>query len=232
MDQIVLSAQTRTATGKKTRALRRQGLMPIHVYGLADPPLSLQAASSQVMTVLRSAGYTTPVSVSIDGEDETVTLIREIDKHPVTGSIRHVDFMRVDPTVLIEVRVPVILFNQEEAEGARGGAGFVTQGVYEITVMARPFDVPNEITVMARPFDVPNEIRADCSVLETLESSITVGDLNYPVGAEPSGDLNQNIAWIQLPRVVEEDEVADIEGEEMAAAQPEDADGAEEPDES
>ena len=219
MDQIVLSAQTRTATGKKTRALRRQGLMPIHVYGLADPPLSLQAASSQVMTVLRSAGYTTPVSVSIDGEDETVTLIREIDKHPVTGSIRHVDFMRVDPTVLIEVRVPVILFNQEEAEGARGGAGFVTQGVYEITVMARPFDVPNEI-------------RADCSVLETLESSITVGDLNYPVGAEPSGDLNQNIAWIQLPRVVEEDEVADIEGEEMAAAQPEDADGAEEPDES
>ena len=178
MSQIVLSAQTRTATGKKTRALRRQGLMPIHVYGLADPPLSLQAASSQVMTVLQSAGYTTPVSVSIDGEDETVTLIREIDKHPVTGSIRHVDFMRVDPTVLIEVRVPVILFNQEEAEGARGGAGFVTQGVYEITVMARPFDVPNEI-------------RADCSVLETLESSITVGDLNYPAGAEPSGDLNQ-----------------------------------------
>ena len=219
MDQIVLSAQTRTATGKKTRALRRQGLMPIHVYGLADPPLSLQAASSQVMTVLRSAGYTTPVSVSIDGEDETVTLIREIDKHPVTGSIRHVDFMRVDPTVLIEVRVPVILFNQEEAEGARGGAGFVTQGVYEVMVLARPFDVPNDI-------------RADCSVLDSLESSITVSDLNYPAGVEPAGDLNQNIAWIQLPRVVEEDEVADIEGEEMAAAQPEDADGAEEPDES
>ncbi len=219
MDQIVLSAQTRTATGKKTRALRRQGFMPIHVYGLAAPPLSLQAASSQVMTVLRSAGYTTPVSVSIDGEDETVTLIREIDKHPVTGSIRHVDFMRVDPTVLIEVRVPVILFNQEEAEGARGGAGFVTQGVYEVMVLARPFDVPNEI-------------RADCSVLDSLEASITVADLVYPAGAEPAGDLNQNIAWIQLPRVVEEDEVADIEGEEMAAAQPEDADGAEEPDES
>ena len=170
MDQIVLSAQTRTATGKKTRALRRQGLMPIHVYGLADPPLSLQAASSQVMTVLRSAGYTTPVSVSIDGEDEAVTLIREIDKHPVTGSIRHVDFMRVDPTVLIEVRVPVILFNQEEAEGARGGAGFVTQGVYEVMVLARPFDVPNEI-------------RADCSVLDSLEASITVADLGLSGGS-------------------------------------------------
>ena len=44
--------------------------------------------------------------------------------------------------------------------------------------------------------------------------------------------MNQNIAWIQLPRVVEEDEVADIEGEEMAAAQPGDEDGAEEPAES
>ena len=97
MDQIVLSAQTRTATGKKTRALRRQGVTPIHVYGLADPPLSLQARSSQVMAVLRSAGYTTPVSVSVDGKNEAVTLVREIDKHPVTGSIRHVDFHESRP---------------------------------------------------------------------------------------------------------------------------------------
>ena len=219
MDQIVLSAQTRTATGKKTRALRRQGVTPIHVYGLADPPLSLQARSSQVMAVLRSAGYTTPVSVSVDGKNEAVTLVREIDKHPVTGSIRHVDFMRVDPTRRIEVRVPVVLFNQEEAEGARGGAGFVTQGLYEVMVLARPFDVPNEI-------------RADCSVLETLESSITVGDLNYPAGAEPSGDLNQNIAWIQPPRVVEEDEELGVEDEEMAAAEDAAEDGAEEEEES
>ena len=219
MDQIVLSAQARTATGKKTRALRRQGVTPIHVYGLADPPLSLQARSSQVIAVLRSAGYTTPVSVSVDGKNEAVTLVREIDKHPVTGSIRHVDFMRVDPTRRIEVRVPVVLFNQEEAEGARGGAGFVTQGLYEVMVLARPFDVPNEI-------------RADCSVLETLESSITVADLVYPAGAEPSGDLNQNIAWIQPPRVVEEDEELGVEDEEMAAAEDAAEDGAEEPDES
>ena len=219
MDQIVLSAQARTATGKKTRALRRQGVTPIHVYGLADPPLSLQARSSQVIAVLRSAGYTTPVSVSVDGKNEAVTLVREIDKHPVTGSIRHVDFLRVDPTVRIEVRVPVVLFNQEEAEGARGGVGFVTQGLYEVMVLARPFDVPNEI-------------RADCSVLETLESSITVADLVYPAGAEPSGDLNQNIAWIQPPRVVEEDEELGVEDEEMAAAEDAAEDGAEEPDES
>ena len=219
MDQIVLSTQIRTATGKKNRALRRQGLMPIHVYGLAAPPLSLQAESSKVMTVLRSAGYTTPVSVSVDGKDETVTLIREIDKHPVTGSVRHVDFLRVDPTRRIEVRVPVVLINQEEAEGARGGAGFVTQGVYEITVMARPFEVPNEIV-------------ADCSVLETLESSITVGELDYPAGAEPSGDLNQNIAWIQPPRVIEGDEELGVEDEEMADGEPTDEDGAEEEEES
>ncbi len=200
MDQIVLSAQARTATGKKTRALRRQGVLPIHVYGLKDPPLSLQAESSQVMAVLRSAGYTTPVNVNVDGKSTAVTLIREIDKHPVTGSVRHVDFMRVDPTVRIEVRVPVVLFNQEEAEGARGGAGFVTQGVYEVMVLARPFDVPNEI-------------RADCSVLDSFEASISVADLVYPAGVEPAGDQHQNIAWVQPPRVVE----GDLLGEEETA---------------
>lgn len=219
MDQIVLSAQTRTVTGKKTRALRRQGVMPIHVYGLDDPPLSLQAESSQVMIVLRSAGYTTPVSVSVDGKGETVTLIREIDKHPVTGSVRHVDFLRVDPTRRIEVRVPVILINQEDAEGARGGAGFVTQGIYEVTVMARPFEVPNEIL-------------ADCTALETLESSITVADLNYPADVEPSGDVNQNVAWIQPPRVIEEDEIGVVDEMDVEGAEPTEEDEAGEPEES
>ena len=218
MDQIVLSAQTRTVTGKKTRALRRQGVMPIHVYGLDDPPLSLQAESSQVMVVLRSAGYTTPVSVSVDGKGETVTLIREIDKHPVTGSVRHVDFLRVDPTRRIEVRVPVILINQEDAEGARGGAGFVTQGIYEVTVMARPFEVPNEIL-------------ADCTALETLESSITVADLNYPADVEPSGDVNQNVAWIQPPRVIEEDEIGVVDEMDVEGAEPTEEDEAGEPEE-
>ncbi len=218
MDQIVLSAQTRTVTGKKTRALRRQGVMPIHVYGLDDPPLSLQAESSQVMIVLRSAGYTTPVSVSVDGKGETVTLIREIDKHPVTGSIRHVDFLRVDPTRRIEVRVPVILINQEDAEGARGGAGFVTQGIYEVPVMARPFEVPNEIV-------------ADCTALETLESSITVADLSYPADVEPSGDVNQNVAWIQPPRVIEEDEIGVVDEMEIEGEEPTEEGEAEEPEE-
>ena len=218
MDQIVLSAQTRTVTGKKTRALRRQGVMPIHVYGLDDPPLSLQAESSQVMIVLRSAGYTTPVSVSVDGKGETVTLIREIDKHPVTGSVRHVDFLRVDPTRRIEVRVPVILINQEDAEGARGGAGFVTQGIYEVPVMARPFEVPNEIL-------------ADCTALETLESSITVADLNYPTDVEPSGDVNQNVAWIQPPRVIEEDEIGVVDEMDVEGVEPTEEDEGEEQEE-
>ena len=218
MDQIVLSAQTRTAKGKKTRALRRQGVTPIHVYGLADPPLALQAESSEVMTVLRSAGYTTPVSVKVDGKGDTVTLVREIDKHPVTGSVRHVDFLRVDPTRRIEVRVPVILINQEYAEGARGGAGFVTQGIYEVPVMARPFDVPNEI-------------RADCTALETLESSITVAELNYPADVEPSGDVNQNVAWIQPPRVIEEDVIEAVDEMEVEGAEPTEEEDAEEPEE-
>ena len=207
MDQIVLSAQTRTVTGKKTRALRRQGVTPIHVYGLADPPLSLQARSSEVTNVLRSAGYTTPVSVTVDGKGEAVTLIREIDKHPVTGTVRHVDFMRVDPTRRIEVRVPVVLINQMEAEGARGGAGFVTQGIYEVPVMSRPFDVPNEIV-------------ADCVVLETIDSTITVADLNYPANVEPAGDVNQNVAWIQPPRVIEEDEIAAVDDMDVEGAEP------------
>ena len=70
----------------------------------------------------------------------------------------------VDAEKPVDAPVPLVLFNQESAPGIAGGAGVVTQGIYEVTVRAKPFDVPAEIQV-------------DCIVLESIELSIITKDL-------------------------------------------------------
>ena len=202
MADLVLQADTRTTMGKKNRALRAQGIIPIHVYGLLEAPLSLQAESRRLINVVREAGRTTPVIVESSAGIKDVTLVREVSTHPVSGAVLHVDFLRVDVTQTVEAPVPVVLINQEEATGTRGGAGFVTQGAYEVVLSARPGSIPHEL-------------QADCSVLDSLDVAILASDLPLPSDAALAGDPDERIAWIQPPRVLVEDEEEDegLEGE-------------------
>lgn len=187
MNQLEINADNRTVFGKKTKALRREGIIPIHVYGLGEPSLSLQAELKPLTDTIISAGRTTPVTIKLDKKD-TVTLIRDVDRHAVSGNIQHVDFLRVDAERPVDAPVPLVLINQEDAPGTAGGAGTVTQGTYEITVRAKPFDVPSEIKV-------------DCSVLESIELSIMTRDLKLPGGVELISSEDERVAWIQPPRV-------------------------------
>ena len=188
---IILNVENRNTFGKKNRALRRNGITPVHVYGLKSDSLSLQANEKDLISVLRNAGRTTPVSIKMKDGEETITIVREVDKHAVSGDIQHVDFLRVDINEEVESPVPVILINQDKAPGTAGGAGVVTQGTFEITVKAKPFDMPNEL-------------EADCSVLNDLEASILSSDIKLGEGVSLSSSSDDRIAWIQPPRVVVE----------------------------
>ena len=206
MADLVLQADPRTAMGKKNRALRASGIIPIHVYGLDEAPLSLQAEGRRLIRVVREAGRTSTVVVESTNGSSDVTLVREIATHPVSGDVLHVDFLRVDLDQSVEAPVPIILFNQDIAPGTRGGAGFVTQGLYEIVLAARPDSIPQSL-------------EADCIVLESLDQAILASDLELPEGAVLAGDPDERIAWIQPPRVIAEDlvdedeEGLEVEGE-------------------
>ena len=201
MDEFVLAADPRTTMGKKNRALRAKGIIPIHVYGLDSAPAALQTDIRQLVSVVRAAGRTSPVIVKSAYGDSDVTLVRDVATHPVSGNVLHVDFLRVDPTQTVEAPVPVVLLNQDIAPGTRGGAGFVTQGLYEIVLSARPGDIPQHL-------------EADCIVLESMDDAIHASDLLLPEGATLAGDPEERVAWIQPPRVIASD-LEEEEDEEM-----------------
>ena len=202
MAEIILKTETRKTFGKRNKSLRKNGIIPINMYGLGDS-ISLQVNEDILYKTLKEVGYTTPLKISIGGKEETYTLVRNISIHPVTDKVIHVDFLRVNLDKPIEAQVPILLINQEDAPGIRGGAGVVTQGVYEVTVLAKPLEIPSELT-------------ADCSVLEDLEMYLYSKDLDLPEGAELISDEDAQIAWIQPPRVqvTEEEMAATTEGQE------------------
>ena len=202
MAEIILKTETRKTFGKQNKSLRKNGIIPINMYGLGDS-ISLQVNEDILYKTLKEVGYTTPLKISIGGKEETYTLVRNISIHPVTDKVIHVDFLRVDLDKPIEAQVPILLINQEDAPGTRGGAGVVTLGVYEVTVLAKPLEIPSELT-------------ADCSVLEDLEMYLYSKDLDLPEGAELISDEDAQIAWIQPPRVqvTEEEMAATTEGQE------------------
>ena len=209
MNPIILNTEKREIYGKKLRSLRKKGILPIHVYGPGMESIALQSDTNNVLKVIQEAGRTNPVKI-IDSDKEHTTLVRNVDQHPATGELQHVDFMRVDENKAIEVEVPVVLIG--EAPGTRGGAGTVTQAIYSLSVLSKPFTVPSEI-------------QADISVLVDLETNIKRGELVLPDGVELVGDPDIPVAWIQPPRVQEE--VAVEEGTEEGAEEG-DGEGADE----
>ncbi len=187
-DILTLEASPRTALGKKNAAIRRSGLVPLHVYGLDKEPNLLQAETRMVTIAIRKSGRTAPVRILVSGrQEEEMTLIRDVTVHPVSGRILHVDFIRISKEKPVDLEVPVVLVNTDRAPVTRGAAANITQSVYRVKILCKPFIVPQVIEV-------------DCSLLAKTSDSIVVGDLPLPEGASLITNPLTRILFIQISR--------------------------------
>lgn len=97
MDVPTLKLSPRSVTGKKVKTLRRAGIVPVHIYGRDAPPLSLQVDALVLRRLLPRVGANIPLSVEVeDQKGEDICFVREVQRHPVTEDVLHVDFLRVD----------------------------------------------------------------------------------------------------------------------------------------
>ena len=204
MDVLSLKLSPRTIIGKKVKSLRRLGMVPVHVYGTNLPPLSLQAEAQMLRKVLPQVGTNIPLSVETDGEQgENLCFVREVQRHPVTEEVLHVDFMRVDVSRTIRSEVPVILGGTAPAVRDMGG-----------TVL-QPLQ---SILVESLPMNVPASFHLDISDLDDFEKGLYVRDMVVASGVTFITDPDELLARVAPPRIeVEEvtvEEEEGIEGEE------------------
>ena len=184
-DQLLLSAETGREEGTRaSRRLRREGRVPAVVYGLEAEPVAVSVAWPDLRAVLTTdAGLNALITLGIDGAEQ-LSIVKDLQRHPVRRDVVHVDFLRVTVDQEIEVEVPLTLIG-EAVEVTRAN-GMVDQTLYALTVSAKPADVPDEIEV-------------DISEL-TLGDSVRVADIALPAGATTSVDPEEAVATSLITR--------------------------------
>ena len=200
MDELRLSFAPRTVVGKKVKILRREGTVPVHMYGRGIEDQALQVEVGLLRRILPQAGANIPITITVDGQDgDNLCFVREVQKHPVTEELLHADFMRVEATQSITAAVPLIL--DGEPGGVRDLGGNLMQ----------PFST---LDVEALPAAMPAALHIDVSHLDDFEKSVRVGELSVPEGATILMNPNEMIARVLPPRIEEEEPVLG-EGDEL-----------------
>ena len=200
MDTVSLAAKTRTETGSgKAGALRRSGKIPAILYGHGMKPLCLEMDKKEMIHVLHTkAGTNVMVSLKVAGAKlkESTCRIKEIQYHPVSEEIQHVDFTVVSMSEKIEVKVPLIVKGMEDAPGVKEG------GVLET--------IHHELLIECLPTQIPEKFEYDVKDMN-IQDVIHVKDLKMP--SELTCKLDPDEAIIALHPPKKEEEPVPEEGE-------------------
>ncbi|MFZ4668148.1 MAG: 50S ribosomal protein L25 [Microthrixaceae bacterium] len=205
MSEVTLNAETGRELGTApSRRARREGRVPAVVYGGGEAATSVSVDRAELRRVLSTdAGLNALITLNVDG-DSFITVVRELQRHPVRRDVVHIDFLKVDPTAPIEVEVPIRLFG--EAKQVTTNGGMTEQRVSFLKVLVRPDAIPDSIEV-------------DISDMTLEHSSILVADLVLPDGVESRSTPSQAVVTAELTRaaVTARGSEDDEEGAEGAA---------------
>ena len=208
--ELVIDVQAREQIGKnEARRLRKQGLIPGVVYGGDRPPVSITVDPRAIITVLHSeSGTNTLLTLRLDKQEDRrrTVMIREVQREPARGRPIHADFVRIDMTAELTVKVPVHLTGTPIGVKTEGGL---------IDYVHR------EVEVTCLPADIPGSLEIDVSELH-INQHIEAGQLPLPERVRLITDPGQVLAVIVVPRAEVEVAPAAVEGEVAAApAEPE-----------
>ena len=172
MGDILLKAQVREKTGKEvSRKMRAQGLIPAILYGPSTPPIPLVVNPIAVLKVLekeQSASSFLDLEIT-DGKTSQVkkALIKDVDFHPATDQLMHVDFYEITVGKELTLEVPIVIVGK--AKGVEKG-GVLEQNLRELTISCLPKLVPSHIEIDVANLDIGDSIHvADISVAEGIK---------------------------------------------------------------
>ena len=202
-DIAAIQAERRLGAGKgAARALRRKGKVPGVVYGGGEDALAISLETARIALEHERGGFFSRLyDLDLDGSSLRV-LAREVQLHPVTSKVLHVDFLRLTSGSEVNVDVPVEFLNEDMSPGVKRG------GVLNI--------VRRTVELICQADSIPLVIEADIGELD-IGDSVKISAINLPDGVRPGiAERDFTIATVAAPTVmVEEEEATELEeGEE------------------
>lgn len=190
-NEFEMVAEARADTGSRAaRRLRRQGQIPAVLYGGGKDPMALRINENFLKRQLdNEAFYSHILAVKINGTQEQAVL-KDLQRHPATGNILHLDLQRVRASESLYLNVPLHFIDEDQCPGRRAG-GVISHLMIEVEVTCLPKDLPEFIEV-------------DMSALE-MGQSIHLSELKLPGGVELTAlaagkEQDQPVVTIQSPR--------------------------------
>ena len=130
------------------------------------------------------------LAVKDDARPKRLALVQEVQHHPLSGKVLHVDFHEVAENEKVTIMVPVETVG--EAVGVKTGGGVLEHVLFKIKVRALPKDLPEQIIVV------------DVSHLK-IGQAIHIGEIKAPEGVEILGDKHIPVIAVAAPRTEEEE---------------------------
>ena len=189
---VTIVMEPRTKSGKgATGRLRATGFTPCVFYGPELPePVMGKVNTAQVDRLLASSHWETKrITLKLPSGSEEMCIIREMQRHPLTGKLVHIDFMRLLQGRKITVNVPIRIHGRESCVGLKEGG--VLESLHEIEVETLPMSIPEFIDV-----DISKLGLGDMIHVKNLDLS------DLTILADP----DEVVAIIAIPRAVVEEE--------------------------
>jgi len=200
MENLRLVAKPREDLGKgPARRARRNGWVPGILYGSGEKNLAILVPSRELNDLIRKTGGEKVLIDLVIGDESKLTTVQEIQRHPVSGQIIHVDFMILHRGKEVEIEIPVV--TSGTAPGVKKG------GILDV--------ITHSLRVRALPKDLPPHIEIDISGLD-VGGVIHVKDISVP-GVHIVNPPDQPVVSVLAPRVAvekKEEETAPEEAEE------------------
>ena len=189
-DDTTISAEQRERVGKgSARAVRRAGRVPAVIYGDKQDPISITLESREITKIVHQPGiFGRLLDIRVRGSKHTV-LTRDIQFHPVTDNVLHMDFLRVSGSAKVAVAIAVDFINEAECPGIKVG-GVLNVVRYEVELLCPATTIPEKITVDLRGLKIGDSVHISTIELpDGVTPTITDRDFTIATIASPGGGV-------------------------------------------
>lgn len=200
MKSVPLNAFVRSVNGRaEVKKLRDAGRVPATIYGRLNKPENLELVAREMSDLIKhSLSENILVDLAVD-KSKRLALVQEVQHHPLSGKVLHVDFHEVAENETVTVMVPVETTG--EAVGVKTGGGVLEHITFKLKVRALPKNLPEQILI-------------DVTALE-VGKSIHLGEVKAPEGVEIMGKKTTTVVAVAMPKT----EVEEVAPEAAAAGE-------------
>ena len=182
MKSVALKAYPRSQVQRaEVKKLRTAGRVPATIYGRQAPPQNLEVDFEEITDLLHhsvSENVLVDLAVENDARAKRLALVQEVQHHPLSAKVLHVDLHEIAEDEKVTISVPVETTG--EAAGVKNGGGTLEHVMFKLKVRCLPKDLPEQITL-------------DVSALE-IGKSIHLGEIVPPPGVVIVGDKTRTVA--------------------------------------